>query len=86
ILTFLVLQGVTSLFLPSGRRWLGLDIGRQAVCEALTRTVIGWISAYRSDLEADLTNLRTAIAALQSTLVVGQAPDEPTSREPPPEL
>ncbi|MGH8063626.1 MAG: GTPase, partial [Candidatus Entotheonellia bacterium] len=41
ILTFLVLQGVTSLFLPSGRRWLGLDIGRQAVCEALTRTVIG---------------------------------------------
>jgi energy-coupling factor transporter ATP-binding protein EcfA2 len=84
ILAFLVLQGVTSLFLPSGRRWLGLDIGRQAVREALTRTVVGWISAYRSDLEADLTSLHTAIAALRSSLVVDPAPDESTYRGPPP--
>jgi GTPase Era involved in 16S rRNA processing len=84
ILAFLVLQGVTSLFLPSGRRWLNLDIGRQAVREALTRTVVGWISAYRSDLEADLTSLHTAIAALRSSLIVDPAPDESTYRGPPP--
>jgi predicted GTPase len=76
-LTFLALQGVASLFLPSGRRWLGPEIGRQAVCEVLTRTVIGWISAYRTDLEADLADLRAPLAALQSALVVGPAPDEP---------
>jgi hypothetical protein len=45
ILTFLALQGVASLFLPSGHQWLSPALGRQVVCEVLTRTVIGWISA-----------------------------------------
>src|SRR5262249_33432185 len=53
ILAFLALQGFASLSLPSGRRWHGPNIGRQAISEVLTRTVTGWISAYRSDLEAD---------------------------------
>jgi energy-coupling factor transporter ATP-binding protein EcfA2 len=80
ILTFLVLQSVASLFLPSGRRWHGPDIGRQAISEVLTRTVTGWISAYRSDLEADLADLRAPLAALQSMLVISPTADEPTPR------
>jgi energy-coupling factor transporter ATP-binding protein EcfA2 len=82
ILTFLALQGLASLFLPSGRRWHGPDIGGQAISEVLTRTVSAWISAYRSDLEADLADLRGSLAALQSTLVLSPIPDEPTPREP----
>jgi energy-coupling factor transporter ATP-binding protein EcfA2 len=82
ILTFLALQGVASLFLPSGRRWLGPEIGRQAISEVLTRTVVGWISTYRGDIEADLADLRAPLAALQSALVVGPAPDDQASRRP----
>ena len=81
-LSFLALQGVASFFLPSGRRWLGPDVERKAVSEVLTRTVIGWIGAYRSDLEADLADLRAPLTALQSVLVVDSAPDEPTARGP----
>lgn len=76
VLTFLALQGVASLFLPSGSRWLGPEIGRQAISEVLTLTAISWISTYRNDLEADLAALRVPLAALQSTLVVGPTPDE----------
>jgi hypothetical protein len=82
ILTFLALQGVASLFLPAGRRRLGPDIGYQAVCEVLTRTVTGWMSTYRTDLEADLADLRAPLTALQSTLIVGQTADEPTAGGP----
>jgi hypothetical protein len=80
ILTFLALQGLASLFVPCGRRWHGPDIGRQTISEVLTRTVTGWISAYRSDLEADLADLRGPLVALQSMLVVSPTPDEPTPR------
>jgi hypothetical protein len=82
ILSFLALQGGASLFLLSGRRWLGADIGRQVICEGLTRTVIGWISIYRSDLKADLADLRAPLAALQSALVIGPLPDAPKPRGP----
>jgi energy-coupling factor transporter ATP-binding protein EcfA2 len=82
ILSFLALQGIASFFLPSGRRWLGPDIERKAVSEVLTRTVIGWIGAYRSDLEADLADLRAPLTALQSMLVVDSTSDEPTPRGP----
>jgi hypothetical protein len=81
ILTFLALEGMARLFLPSTRQWLGPDTARQAVSEVLTRTVTGWISAYRSDVEADLANLRAPLAALESALAVGPTPDEPTHRE-----
>jgi energy-coupling factor transporter ATP-binding protein EcfA2 len=81
VLTFLALQGLASLFLPAGRRWHGPDIGRQAICEVLTRTVTDWISAYRSDLEADLADLRGPLAELQSTLALGPAPDRSTPGE-----
>jgi hypothetical protein len=77
ILTFLILQSVASLFLPSGWRRQGSDIERQAISEVLTRTVTGWISTYRSDLEADLADLRAPLVALQATLVVSPAADEP---------
>jgi hypothetical protein len=81
-LTFLALQGFAGLFLPSGRRWLGPDIGRQAISEVLTRTVTNWITAYRSDLEADLADLRGPLVALQSTLVPSPTSDEAVPREP----
>lgn len=83
-LTFLALQGVAGLFLPSGRRWLGPDIGPRAVCEVLSRAVIGWLSAYRADLEADLADLRAPLAALQSALLPRPMADEPTLCGPPP--
>ena len=82
ILTFLALQGVASLFLPAGGRRVGSDVGHQAVCEALTRMMVGWMSAYRTDLEADLADLRAPLAALQSTLVLSPTPDVPTPPEP----
>jgi energy-coupling factor transporter ATP-binding protein EcfA2 len=82
ILTFLVLQGLASLFLPSGRRWHGPDIGRQAISEVLTCTVTDWISAYRSDLEADLADLCGSLAALQSTLALSPTPDGSMPRVP----
>jgi energy-coupling factor transporter ATP-binding protein EcfA2 len=82
ILIFLSLQGLASLFLPSGRRWHGPDIGRQAISEVLTRTVTAWISAYRSDLEADLADLRGPLAVPQSALALGPTPDEPAPHEP----
>jgi hypothetical protein len=82
ILTFLALQGLASLFLPSGRRWHGPDIGRQAISEVLTCTVTDWISAYRSDLEADLADLRGSLAALQSTLALSPTPDGSMPRVP----
>jgi energy-coupling factor transporter ATP-binding protein EcfA2 len=78
ILTFLILQSVASLFLPTGYRSQGSDLGRQAISEVLTRTVTGWISVYRSDLETDLADLRAPLVALQSTLVASPAPHEPT--------
>jgi energy-coupling factor transporter ATP-binding protein EcfA2 len=78
ILSFLTLQGIASLLLPSGRRWLGPEMERKAISEVLTRTVIGWIGAYRSDLEADLADLRAPLTALQSVLAVDPAPEEPT--------
>ena len=80
ILTFLILQSVASLFLPAGCRGQGSDIGRQAISEVLTHTVTRWISAYRSDLEADLADLRAPLVALQSALVVSPVPDEPAPR------
>jgi energy-coupling factor transporter ATP-binding protein EcfA2 len=82
VLTFVALQGIAHLFLPSGRQRLGPEIGRQAITEVLTRTVTGWMSAYRSDLEADLANLREPLAALQSALFVDQTPDESSRRRP----
>ena len=82
ILTFLCLQGLASLFLPSGRRWHGPDIGRQAIAEVLNHTVTGWISAYRSDLEADLADLRGPLVALQSTFVLSPTLDGSMPREP----
>jgi energy-coupling factor transporter ATP-binding protein EcfA2 len=82
ILTFLALQGLASLFLSSGCRWHGPDIGRQAISEVLTRTVTGWISAYRSDLEADLADLHGPLVSLQSMLVLSPTSDVPAPREP----
>jgi energy-coupling factor transporter ATP-binding protein EcfA2 len=80
ILTFLALHGIASLFLPSERQWRSPEIGRQVISEVLTRTITGWISTYRSALEADLTNLRAPLVALQSALAVSLTADEPTPR------
>ena len=82
VLSFLTLQGFASLFLPSGRRWLGPEIGRHVISEVLGRTMINWLSTYRADLEADLAALRAPLAALQSALDVSPAAHEPEPRQP----
>jgi energy-coupling factor transporter ATP-binding protein EcfA2 len=80
ILTFLALHGIASLFLPFERQWLSSEIGHQVISEVLTRTMTGWISTYRSALEADLTNLYAPLEALQSALAASPTTDEPTLR------
>lgn len=79
IFTFLGLQGVASLLLRSEPRWHNPEVGRQVVYEVLTRTLLGWINTYRSDLEADLTDLHAPITALQSVLV-SRAAEKPQDR------
>jgi energy-coupling factor transporter ATP-binding protein EcfA2 len=54
ILAFVALQGFVGAFLPSGRRWLGPEVGQQVIRQVLTQTMGGWISAYRADLEVRL--------------------------------
>jgi energy-coupling factor transporter ATP-binding protein EcfA2 len=68
ILAFLALQGFVGALLPSGRRWLGREIGQQVIREVLTRTMGGWISAYRADLAADLADLHAPLAALEAAM------------------
>jgi hypothetical protein len=68
ILAFLTLQGFVGAFLPSGRRWLGPEVGQQAIRQVLSQTMGGWISAYRADLEADLADIHEPLAALDAAL------------------
>jgi hypothetical protein len=84
ILSFLTLQGFMSLFLPSGRRWLGPEVGRRAIAEVLGRTMINWIGTYRADLEADLADLRAPLAALQPSPDGSPAANEPEPQQPHP--
>jgi hypothetical protein len=67
LLVFLSLQSLASLLVPSGWRGQGEDVGRQVISEVLNHTVMGWLSTYRSDLEADLAALRAPLVALQSS-------------------
>jgi len=82
VLVFLTLQGMASLFLPSGRQWSHADVGRQAIAEVLTHTVMAWISSYRDDLEADLADLRAPLMALPPSLLVDPSQDDPTPPRP----
>ena len=68
ILAFMALQGFVGALLPSGRRWLGPAIGQQVIREVLTRTMGGWIRAYRTDLAADLADLHAPLAALEAVM------------------
>jgi hypothetical protein len=68
ILAFLALQGFVGAFMPSGRRWLGPEVGQQVIRQVLTQTMGGWISAYRADLEADLAGLHEPIAVLEAAM------------------
>jgi hypothetical protein len=84
VLVFLILQGVASLFLPSGHRWSSADIGRQAISEVLGHTVMAWMSSYRGDLEADLDGLRAPLTALPPSLLVDSLQDGPAPSRPVP--
>lgn len=65
ILFFLALQGVVGILLPGGTRWFGPALGPQAVRRVMNRTAEAWISAYRSGLVADITELREPLEVLQ---------------------
>jgi energy-coupling factor transporter ATP-binding protein EcfA2 len=68
ILVFLALQGFVGVLLPSGRRWLGPEVGQQVIHQALTQIMGGWINAYRADLAADLADLHEPLAALDARM------------------
>jgi len=65
VLFFLALQGLVSILLPGGTRWFGPSLGPVAVSRVVSRTVEGWISTYRSELEADVADLREPLQVLQ---------------------
>jgi energy-coupling factor transporter ATP-binding protein EcfA2 len=68
ILAFMALQGFVGALLPSGRGWLGPEVGQQAIRQVLTQTMEGWINAYRADLEADLADLHEPLATLEAAM------------------
>ena len=67
-LFFLALQGIVGAALPGGTRWLGPGVGPLVVRKVLTRTVRGWLNAYRADLEADVSDLRGPLGVLQEAV------------------
>jgi hypothetical protein len=73
VLFFFALQGIARVFMP-GTRLVGRGIGRQAVRTVLARVLEHWISTYRTDLEAEVQNLREPVQVLQSTLSPPDAP------------
>ena len=76
VLFFGALQGITRAIMP-GTRQVGRGIGRQAVRTILDRTFSTWISTYRTDLEADLHNVREPLHVLQSTF----SPQDSSTKE-----
>ena len=68
VLLFLAIQGVIDILLPSGTRWLGSGVGPRTIHNVLGRTLSGWLTTYRADLEADIADLRTPLHVLQAAL------------------
>ena len=68
ILFFLALQGLVAALSPGGTRWLGASLGPQAVRRVLRRTLGGWVTTYRTDLEADIADFREPIAVLEAAM------------------
>ncbi len=69
ILFFLALQAVVAVLMPGGTRWIGPSIAPTAVHQVVRRTIMAWVTEYRSDLQADLVDLRDAMAALETAVV-----------------
>lgn len=67
VLFCVALQGIVSVLLPSMRR-RGRGLGRQAVQMVVVRALQRWIDTYRSDLAADLANVREPLAMLQAAV------------------
>jgi hypothetical protein len=67
VLFCVALQGIVSVLLPSLRR-RGRGLGRQAVQTVVVRALQGWIDSYRSELAADLADMREPLAMLQAAV------------------
>jgi hypothetical protein len=67
VLFCIALQGIVSVLLPSMRR-RGRGLGRQAVQMAVVRILQRWMESYRSDLAADLADVREPLAMLQAAV------------------
>lgn len=85
ILSYLLLHILTGL-LMSGRGILPQrSISRQALDEAVRGTVDAWVKAYRSDVEADIADLREPLALLRDAAqgrIVRTALPAPAATEP----
>ncbi|SIO61880.1 GTPase Era, involved in 16S rRNA processing [Singulisphaera sp. GP187] len=68
ILFFLALQGLVAVLLPGGTRWFGPSLGPQSVSRVISRTVDLWVDAYRTDLLADIADLREPLNVLQTAV------------------
>ncbi len=68
ILFFVALQGFVGIMLPTGSHWFGPALGPQSVRRVMKATVENWVTAYRSDLDADLADLREPILVLRQAI------------------
>lgn len=69
VLFCVALQGIVSVLLPSMRR-RGRGLGRQAVQTVVVRALQRWMESYRSDLAADLADVREPLAMLQAAVAI----------------
>ena len=67
VLFCVALQGIVSVLLPSMRR-RARGLGRQAVQTVVLRALQRWMESYRSDLAADLADVREPLAMLQAAI------------------
>jgi hypothetical protein len=77
ILFFLVLQGFIGAVLPGRERGIRPEPGSQAVRRVLNRVVEGWLRTYRTELEADLADLREPVEVLRNAVNLETAGTDP---------
>ena len=79
ILFFVIVQAIVGVLL-SRQPWDGRKVGEDAVHQAAARTIEEWMRTYRSDLEADLVDIRKPLKVLQ-TVAVTSRENLPMSQE-----
>jgi len=65
VLSYLLLHMLTGAVLSGRNVFARSSIARQSLDETLRQTVEGWVKGYRADIEADLADLREALAVVR---------------------